>query len=109
MQFGIIVLTPVKNDDTSLFHCKCKVEHLTIYILKTHKAPHRTGMDGMVTYLFIQKFPSVLLYVPFIQVCGQTHETHFGQAEVCQLNVAHRGDEEAEREKQSQAAAQTLT
>lgn len=64
------------------------------------------GIKWMVTDLFIQEFPSVLLYVPFIQVCGQAHETHFWQAKVRQLDVAHWGDKEAEREKQSQAAVQ---
>lgn len=92
------------------FIVSAKLNIWQFIFLKPIKLPTEwMGMDGMVTYLFIQKFPSVLLYVPFIQVCGQTHETHFGQAEVCQLDVAHWGDEEAEREKQSQAAAQTLT
>lgn len=52
-------------------------------------------------YLLVQEFTSVLLYVPFIQVCGEAHEAHFGQAKVCQLDVAHGGDEEAVRQKQS--------
>lgn len=42
-----------------------------------------------LSYLFIQKLPSILLYVSFIQVGGQTHQTHLRQAEVCQLDVTH--------------------
>lgn len=42
-----------------------------------------------LSYLFIQKLPSILLYVSFIQVGGQTHQTHLRQAKVCQLDVAH--------------------
>lgn len=49
-----------------------------------------------LSYLFIQELPSVLLYVPLIQVCGQTHQTHLREAEVCELDVTHWGNQEAE-------------
>lgn len=42
-----------------------------------------------LSYLFIQELPGILLYVSFIQVGGQAHQTHLGQAEVCELDVAH--------------------
>lgn len=29
------------------------------------------------SYLFIQELPGVLLDVSLVQVCGETHETHF--------------------------------
>lgn len=41
------------------------------------------------SYLFIQELPGVLLYVPLIQVCSQTHQTHLREAEVCELDVTH--------------------
>ena len=46
--------------------------------------------------LFIQKLPRILLYVSFIQVGGQTHQTYLRQAKVSQLDVTHWGNQEAE-------------
>lgn len=53
----------------------------------------------MSSDLFIQKLPCVLLYVSFIQVGGQTHQTYSGQAKVSQLDVAHWGNQEAKNRK----------
>lgn len=47
------------------------------------------------THLFVQELPSVLLDVAFIQVGGEAHEPHFGEAKIRELDVAHGGDEEA--------------
>lgn len=45
--------------------------------------------------LLIQKLSGVFLNVALVQVGGQTHQAHFGQAKVCELDVAHGGDEQA--------------
>lgn len=47
-------------------------------------------------YLFVQELPRVFFDVSFIQVGGQAHQAHFGQAKVSQLDVSNRGDQEAE-------------
>lgn len=47
----------------------------------------------MSRYLFIKELSGVFLYVSFIQVCGQTHQTDLWETEVCQLDVSHGGDE----------------
>lgn len=60
-------------------------------------------------YLLIQELPSVLLYVPLIQVCGQTHQTHLREAEVCELYVTHRGNQEAENRYANIQATQAHT
>ena len=44
-------------------------------------------------YLLVQELPGVLLDVALVQVGGQAHEPHLGQAEVCQLDVAHGRDQ----------------
>lgn len=31
----------------------------------------------------------------FVQIRGEAHEPHFGQAEICELDVAHGGDKKA--------------
>lgn len=46
-------------------------------------------LTSLWSYLFIQKFSSILLYVSFIQVGGQAHQTHLRQAKVSQFDVAH--------------------
>ena len=53
----------------------------------------------LLSYLFIQELPGILLYVSLIQVGGQTHQTHLRQAKVCEFDVAHGGDQEAENRK----------
>lgn len=47
-------------------------------------------------HLFVQELPRVLLDVSFIQIGGQTHQTHLREAKVCELDVTHGGDQEAE-------------
>lgn len=53
-------------------------------------------------YLFIQELPGVLLDVSLIQVCGETHKTHFRQTEISEFNVTHGRDEQTDGEKQTE-------
>lgn len=55
-----------------------------------------------IWYLFIQELPGVLLYVFLVQVCGETHETHFRQTEISKFNVAHWRDQQTDGERQRQ-------
>lgn len=53
-------------------------------------------------YLFIQELPGVLLDVSLVQVCGETHETHFRQTEISEFNVTHGRDEQTDGERQTE-------
>ncbi len=56
----------------------CGVSTMTMYII-----------EYIFWYLFIQELPRVLLDVSLVQVCGETHETHFRQTEISEFNVTH--------------------
>lgn len=49
-----------------------------------------------VSYLFVQELTSVLLDVALVQVCSEAHKTHLREAEVGQLNVSHRRNQQTE-------------
>ncbi len=57
---------------------------------------HSCAVIWILSHLFIQELSSILLYVSFIQVGGQTHQTHLRKAKVCELDVAHWGNQKAE-------------
>lgn len=46
-------------------------------------------------HLFVHELSGVLFNVALIEVGGHAHEPDLGQAEVSQLDVAKRGDEQA--------------
>lgn len=53
------------------------------------------GATGTSAHLLVHELPGVLLDVTLVEVGGHAHEPNLGQAEVSQLDVAKRGDEQA--------------
>ena len=47
------------------------------------------------THLFVQELPGILLDVAFIEVGGEAHEPHLGEAKIREFDVPHGGDKEA--------------
>ena len=50
---------------------------------------------GSAAHLLVHELPGVFLDVAFVEVGGHTHEPNLRQAEVSELDVAERGDEQA--------------
>lgn len=50
---------------------------------------------GSAAHLLVHELPGVFLDVAFVEVGGHTHEPNLRQAEVSELDVAKRGDEQA--------------
>lgn len=53
-------------------------------------------MPDPFAYLFVQELASVLLDVSLVQVSGEAHQAHLREAEISQLDVAHRRDQQTE-------------
>ena len=62
------------------------------------QSPHGPGLgfgQGEAAHLLVHELPGVLLDVAFVEVGGHTHEPNLRPAEVSELDVAKRGDEQA--------------